>query len=72
MAGVGKRGFDSPDESRTPSKTRSDIVHLGGTTAAPVDPRARLVMGGVHQARRRDRTAASSDTSASPSPGRCA
>jgi hypothetical protein len=34
MAGVEKRGFDSPDESRTPSKTRSDIVHLGGTTAA--------------------------------------
>ena len=34
MAGVEKRNFDSPDESRTPSKTRSDIVHLGGATAA--------------------------------------
>ena len=34
MAGVEKRDFDSPDESRTPDKTRSDIVHLGGTTAA--------------------------------------
>jgi hypothetical protein len=34
MAGVEKRSFDSPDESRTPSKTRSDIVHLGGTSAA--------------------------------------
>jgi len=34
MAGVEKRDFDSPDESRTPSKTRSDIVHLGGTSAA--------------------------------------
>lgn len=34
MAGVEKRDFDSPDETRTPSKTRSDIVHLGGTTAA--------------------------------------
>jgi mannose-6-phosphate isomerase-like protein (cupin superfamily) len=34
MAGVEKRNFDSPDESRTPDKTRSDIVHLGGTTAA--------------------------------------
>ena len=34
MAGVEKRDFDSPDESRTPAKTRSDIVHLGGTTAA--------------------------------------
>jgi mannose-6-phosphate isomerase-like protein (cupin superfamily) len=34
MAGVEKRAFDSPDESRTPDKTRSDIVHLGGTAAA--------------------------------------
>lgn len=34
MAGVEKRHFDSPDESRTPSKTRADVVHLGGTTAA--------------------------------------
>jgi hypothetical protein len=34
MAGVEKRDFDSPDETRTPDKTRSDIVHLGGTTAA--------------------------------------
>jgi hypothetical protein len=34
MAGVEKRDFNSPDESRTPAKTRSDIVHLGGTTAA--------------------------------------
>jgi mannose-6-phosphate isomerase-like protein (cupin superfamily) len=34
MAGVERRNFDSPDESRTPDKTRSDIVHLGGTTAA--------------------------------------
>src|SRR5689334_3491730 len=36
MAGVEKRGFDSPDESRTPAKTRPDIVHVGGTTAAPL------------------------------------
>ena len=34
MAGVEKRDFDSPDETRAPDKTRSDIVHLGGTTAA--------------------------------------
>ena len=34
MAGVEKRDFDSPDESRTPDKTRSDIVHLGGIAAA--------------------------------------
>ena len=34
MAGVEKRDFDSPDETRAPDKTRSDIVHLGGMTAA--------------------------------------
>jgi hypothetical protein len=34
MAGVEKRSFDSPDESRRPDKTRTDVVHLGGTTAA--------------------------------------
>jgi hypothetical protein len=34
MAGVEKRDFDSPDERRTPDKTRADVVHLGGTTAA--------------------------------------
>ena len=34
MAGVEKRDFDSPDESRTPDKTKIDVVHLGGTTTA--------------------------------------
>jgi mannose-6-phosphate isomerase-like protein (cupin superfamily) len=34
MAGVEKRDFESPDETRTPDKTRVDVVHLGGTTAA--------------------------------------
>jgi mannose-6-phosphate isomerase-like protein (cupin superfamily) len=34
MAGVEKRDFESPDESRTPDKTRMDVVRLGGTTAA--------------------------------------
>jgi len=34
MAGVEKQHFDSPDESRTPDKTRADVVHVGGTTAA--------------------------------------
>lgn len=34
MAGVEKRDFGSPDESRTPDKTQVDVVHLGGTTAA--------------------------------------
>src|ERR1041384_5261398 len=34
MAGVEKRSFDSPDESRTPDKTRAAVVNMGGTTAA--------------------------------------
>ena len=34
MAGVEKRDFDAPDETRTPDKTKVDVVHLGGTTAA--------------------------------------
>ena len=34
MAGVERRDFDSPDETRTPEKTRIDVVHVGGTTAA--------------------------------------
>lgn len=34
MAGVEKRDFESPDETRTPEKTRVDVVRLGGTTAA--------------------------------------
>ena len=34
MAGVERRDFESPDESRTPDKTRVDVVHLGDTSAA--------------------------------------
>jgi hypothetical protein len=34
MAGVEKRGFDSPDETRTPDKTRVDVVRMAGATAA--------------------------------------
>jgi hypothetical protein len=32
MAGVQSRGFDSPDETRTPDKTRIDVVRMEGTT----------------------------------------
>ena len=34
MAGVSMLDFDSPDETRTPEKTRVDVVRLGDTTAA--------------------------------------
>ena len=34
MAGVEKLDFASPDETRTPDKTRVDVVRRGGTTAA--------------------------------------
>ena len=34
MAGVARFDFDSPDETRTPEKTRVDVVRMGDTTAA--------------------------------------
>lgn len=36
MAGVQSRSFDSPDESRAPSKTQIDVVRLGSSTAARI------------------------------------
>ena len=32
MAGVEKRDFDSPDESRSPEKTQVDLVRMGSTS----------------------------------------
>ena len=34
MAGVERLDFDSPDETRTPDKTRVDVVRLGDTSVA--------------------------------------
>jgi hypothetical protein len=34
MASIEARNFDSPDETRTPARTRVDVVRVGGTTAA--------------------------------------
>lgn len=34
MAGVESKTFDSPDETRTPDKTRVEVVRIGGATAA--------------------------------------
>jgi hypothetical protein len=33
MAGISRLDFDSPDETRTPDKTRVDIVNVGPTSA---------------------------------------
>jgi hypothetical protein len=33
MAGVQSRNFDSPDETRSPDKTKVDVVRMGDTTA---------------------------------------
>jgi quercetin dioxygenase-like cupin family protein len=33
MAGVERLDFDSPDETRTPDKTRVDVVRVGNVTA---------------------------------------
>ena len=34
MAGVQKLDFDSPDERRTPEKTRAELVRVGSTTVS--------------------------------------
>jgi hypothetical protein len=34
MPGVEARGFDTPDETRTPDKTTVDVVRMAGATAA--------------------------------------
>ena len=34
MAGVQKLSFDSPDETRNPEKTRSELIRVGSTTVA--------------------------------------
>jgi hypothetical protein len=34
MPGVEKRSFDSPDETRTPDKTKIEVVRMGNTSAA--------------------------------------
>jgi hypothetical protein len=34
MAGVEARDFASPDETRTPDKTKIEIVRMGGTSAS--------------------------------------
>lgn len=33
MAGIEKKSFDSPDETRTPDKSKIDVVKLGDLTA---------------------------------------
>lgn len=34
MPGVEARNFDSPDETRTPDKTKVEVVRMGNTSAA--------------------------------------
>ena len=34
MPGIMSKSFDSPDETRTPDKTRVEVLDLGGTKAA--------------------------------------
>ena len=53
MAGVESRSFDTPDETRTPRKTKVERVRIGGSDRRPDDPRAGLDVGGMHQADRR-------------------
>jgi hypothetical protein len=34
MAGIEIKSFDNPDETRTPDKTRVDVIKVGGATVA--------------------------------------
>ena len=36
MAGIASGSFDQPDETRTPDKTRIEVVRLGALTAARI------------------------------------
>lgn len=54
-AGVEARDFDSPDETRTPDKSKVDVVRMGGSSGRPAHARAGVAVVGVHQARRRRR-----------------
>jgi uncharacterized cupin superfamily protein len=33
MAGITKKSFDAPDETRTPPKTKVEVVRMGGSSA---------------------------------------
>ena len=37
MAGIERKSLDSPDETRTPEKTRVDVVRLGATTVGRME-----------------------------------
>jgi mannose-6-phosphate isomerase-like protein (cupin superfamily) len=36
VPGVESKSFESPDETRTPDKTKIQVVHVGGATAARI------------------------------------
>jgi hypothetical protein len=56
MAGVQALDCDSPDETRTPAKTRVDVVRTaGGATAARLTFEPGVEVVGVREARCRDR-----------------
>ena len=52
MPSIEARNFASPDETRTPDRTRVDMVRMGETSAARLELAARLALVGVHQAGR--------------------
>jgi len=56
MAGVQKLDFDSPDETRTPEKTRAELIRVGSTTA-----NSQTATGGDPQRPLRSRSTTSQD-----------
>ncbi len=54
MPSIEARDFTSPDETRTPDRTRVDMVRMGETSAARLELDPGLALVGMRQARRRD------------------
>ena len=55
MPGFIAKSFESPDEVRSPDKTKVEVVDLGRHQGRPIEGRAGLAVVRVHQARRRHR-----------------
>ena len=69
MPGVEARGFDAPDETRTPDKTKVDVVRMAGE-GCPDDVRTRLEVVGVCETGRGHRELSVAPHRGSPQTGR--
>ena len=51
MAGLTVKQFDSPDETRTPDKSKMEVLELASVKTARLTPPARMALVRMHQAR---------------------